>query len=139
MFKGFKPQGLQKIASRMGYAGRMEEFDNYLEQNPEKQREMITYQAKAQEMANGGLLKFQPQNPGGETSKQAKFAPMYNQFKESDFYKDSQKGVGATVTGGAIVDITGLSMATSLGDPFSTPWANVVTGATNTWTEVNAA
>ena len=47
MFKGFKPQGLQKIASRMGYAGRMEEFDNYLEQNPEKQREMITYQAKA--------------------------------------------------------------------------------------------
>jgi hypothetical protein len=104
MFKGFKPQGLQKIASRMGYAGRMEEFDNYLEQNPEKQREMITYQAKAQEMANGGLLKFQPQVPGGETSKQAKFAPMYNQFKESDFYKDSQKGVGATVMGGAIVD-----------------------------------
>ena len=104
MFKGFKPQGLQKIASRMGYAGRMEEFDNYLEQNPEKQREMITYQAKAQEMANGGLLKFQPQNPGGETSKQAKFAPMYNQFKESDFYKDSQKGIGATVTGGAMVD-----------------------------------
>jgi hypothetical protein len=44
-----------------------------------------------------------------------------------------------TVTGGAIVDITGLSMTTALGDPFSTPWANVVTGATNTWTEVNAA
>ena len=59
MFKGFKPQGLQKIASRMGYAGRMEEFDNYLEQNPEKQREMITYQAKAQEMANGGYVSMQ--------------------------------------------------------------------------------
>jgi len=44
-----------------------------------------------------------------------------------------------TVTGGAIVDITGLSMTSALGDPFSTPWANVVTGATNTWTEVNAA
>ena len=44
-----------------------------------------------------------------------------------------------TVTGGAVVDITGLSMATALGDPFSTPWANVVTGASNTWTEVNAA
>ena len=44
-----------------------------------------------------------------------------------------------TVTGGAIVDITGLSMTTALGDTFSTPWANVVTGATNTWTEVNAA
>jgi hypothetical protein len=44
-----------------------------------------------------------------------------------------------TVSGGAIVDITGLSMATALGDTFETPWANVVTGASNTWTEVNAA
>ena len=44
-----------------------------------------------------------------------------------------------TATGGAVVDLTGLSMATALGDPFSTPWANVVTGASNTWTEVNAA
>ena len=44
-----------------------------------------------------------------------------------------------TVTGGAVVDLTGLSMTTALGDPFSTPWANVVTGASNTWTEVNAA
>ena len=57
MFKGFKPQGLQKIASKMGYAGRMEEFDSYLEQNPEKQREMITYSAKAQEMARGGVVR----------------------------------------------------------------------------------
>ena len=44
-----------------------------------------------------------------------------------------------TATGGAVVDLTGLSMATALGDPCSTPWANVVTGASNTWTEVNAA
>ena len=56
VFKGFKPQGMQKIASRMGYAGRMEEFDSYLQQNPDKQREMITYQAKAQEMARGGSV-----------------------------------------------------------------------------------
>jgi len=59
MFKGFKPQGLQKIASRMGYAGRMEEFDQYLQQNPDKQREMIVYQSKAQEMAKGGVVKLQ--------------------------------------------------------------------------------
>ena len=57
MFKGFKPQGLQKIATRMGYAGRMEEFDNYLEQNPEKQREMITYRERAEEMARGGAVR----------------------------------------------------------------------------------
>jgi hypothetical protein len=57
MFTGFKPQGLQKIASKMGYAGRMEEFDQYLQQNPDKQREMIVYQGKAQEMARGGVVR----------------------------------------------------------------------------------
>jgi len=45
MFKGFKPQGLQKIASRMGYAGEMEKFDDYLKENPDKEREMIVYRA----------------------------------------------------------------------------------------------
>ena len=58
MFKGFKPQGLQKIATKMGYAGRMEEFDRYLEDNPDKQREMIVFQSKAQEMARGGVVKM---------------------------------------------------------------------------------
>jgi hypothetical protein len=56
MFTGFKPQGLQKIASKMGYSGRMEEFDQYLQQNPDKQREMIVYQGKAQQMAKGGVV-----------------------------------------------------------------------------------
>ena len=56
MFKGFKPQGLQKIATRMGYAGSMENFDEYIKQNPDKEREMIVYRAKAQEMAKGGSV-----------------------------------------------------------------------------------
>ena len=66
MFTGFKPQGLQKIASKMGYAGRMEEFDQYLQQNPDKQREMIVYQGKAQEMARGGVVRKLAE--GGETT-----------------------------------------------------------------------
>jgi hypothetical protein len=57
MFTGFKPQGLQKIATKMGYAGEMEKFDQYLEQNPDKQREMIVYQGKAQQMARGGMVR----------------------------------------------------------------------------------
>ena len=28
IFKGFKPQGMQKIAGKMGYQGSMENFDN---------------------------------------------------------------------------------------------------------------
>ena len=57
MFKGFKPQGLQKIATRMGYAGDMEKFDDYLKQNPDKEREMIVYRSKAQQMARGGSVR----------------------------------------------------------------------------------
>ena len=68
MFKGFKPQGLQKIATRMGYAGSMENFDDYLKQNPDKEREMIVYRSKAQEMARGGVVKLQE---GGETTNTA--------------------------------------------------------------------
>ena len=55
-FKGFKPQGLQKIATRMGYAGSMDKFDDYIKQNPDKEREMIVYRSKAQEMAKGGAV-----------------------------------------------------------------------------------
>src|SRR6056300_909300 len=64
MFKGFKPQGLQKIATRMGYAGSMENFDDYLKQNPDKEREMIVYRSKAQEMAKGGAVVKKMQEGG---------------------------------------------------------------------------
>ena len=31
MFKGFKPQAMEKIANKMGYQGSMQNFDNYLQ------------------------------------------------------------------------------------------------------------
>ena len=55
MFKGFKPQGLQKIANRMGYTGSLEGFDSYLQQNPDKQNMMNMYNQRAMQMASGGL------------------------------------------------------------------------------------
>ena len=67
VFKGFKPQGLQKIASRLGYAGNMENFDEYLKANPDKEREMIVYRSKAQEMARGGSVRRM--SVGGGTGK----------------------------------------------------------------------
>ena len=59
MFKGFKPQGMQKIANRLGYSGDMVNFDNYLQQNPEKQRQMIVYEDAARKMAEGGYVRMQ--------------------------------------------------------------------------------
>ena len=44
-----------------------------------------------------------------------------------------------TPLGGATVNVTGLDLSIVSGKPFATPWANVVTGASNTWTEVDAA
>ena len=65
VFKGFKPQGLQKIATRMGYAGDMEKFDDYIKANPDKEREMIVYRSKAQQMARGGSVRRMQE--GGDT------------------------------------------------------------------------
>ena len=60
IFRGFKPQAMQKIAGRLGYTGSMANFDSYLEQNPDKKREMIVFQEAAKEMARGGVVrKFQ--------------------------------------------------------------------------------
>ena len=50
------------------------------------------------------------------------------------FAEGTAQGIGE-----AVVNVTGLDLTTALGDTFETPWANVVTGASNTWTEVNAA
>jgi len=111
MFKGFKPQGLQKIATKMGYAGRMEEFDNYLQQNPEKQREMIVFQSKAQEMARGGSVVRMAVGGFGNSSDDGgskpvgpfytgKDAPKYQDYLKSPEYAATQTpfgGVGASV------------------------------------------
>jgi len=43
-----------------------------------------------------------------------------------------------TISGSAIVTPTGVEFSVILGNMRSTPWANVVTGASNTWTEVAA-
>jgi hypothetical protein len=57
MFRGFKPQGLQKIANSMGYTGSLEGFDSYLQQNPDKQNMMNMYNQRAIQMAQGGAVR----------------------------------------------------------------------------------
>ena len=43
-----------------------------------------------------------------------------------------------TATAPAAVILIGIEMSSFVGNMRSTPWANVVTGASNTWTEVAA-
>ena len=91
MFTGFKPSGMQKIANRLGYSGDMVNFDNYLQQNPDKQRQMIVFEEAARKMAEGGYVKMQT---GGMTS-----APNYQDFLKSGIYKERVMGGGDNLFG----------------------------------------
>jgi hypothetical protein len=73
IFTGFKPQAMQKIASRLGYKGSMEQFDNFLEQNPEKKRQMVVYEEAAKQMAKGGVVRLQ--TGGAPTQSTPSFTP----------------------------------------------------------------
>ena len=55
-FKGFKPEAMKKIQGSLGYQGYPEDFDNYLEQNPDKKQVMDGYKEKAVAMMNGGIV-----------------------------------------------------------------------------------
>ena len=57
MFKGFKPQAMNKIAGAMGYQGDMNQFQQYVDQDPARQQQMELYTNKAMQMAKGGYAK----------------------------------------------------------------------------------
>ena len=64
-FQGFKPSGMEKIANAMGFQGNMNDFQKFLNDNPDRQAEMMGYQNMARRMAEGGIIKMQE----GGTSK----------------------------------------------------------------------
>ena len=50
-FQGFKPSGMEKIANAMGFQGNVKDFQKFLNDNPDRQAEMLRYQDIAREMA----------------------------------------------------------------------------------------
>ena len=58
-FQGFKPSGIEKIANAMGFQGNIKDFQKFLDENPDRQSEMMRYQDIAREMAKGGVIKMQ--------------------------------------------------------------------------------
>ena len=57
MFKAFKPAAMNKIAQAMGYQGDMNQFQQFIEQDPARQQQMNMYTNAAQKMAKGGMVK----------------------------------------------------------------------------------
>ena len=66
-FQGFKPSGIEKIANAMGFQGEEKEFKKFLEENPDRQAEMMRYQDIARKMVEGGYVKKMQE--GGYTPK----------------------------------------------------------------------
>ena len=64
-FQGFKPSGLEKIANAMGFQGEEKDFKKFLEENPDRQAEMLRYQDIARKMVEGGYVK--KMSRGGDT------------------------------------------------------------------------
>ena len=76
MFKGFKPQAMNKIAGAMGYRGDMNQFQQYVDQDPARQQQMNMYTNAARKMAAGGYVpRF---NTGGVTNNQEEEQPVSN-------------------------------------------------------------
>jgi hypothetical protein len=65
-FQGFKPSGIEKIANAMGFQGEEKEFKKFLEENPDRQAEMMRYQDIARKMVEGGYVKKMQE--GGDTT-----------------------------------------------------------------------
>ena len=59
IFQGFKPSGMEKIANSMGFQGNMNDFQKFLNDNPDRQAEMMRYQNMARKLAEGGVVKMQ--------------------------------------------------------------------------------
>jgi hypothetical protein len=55
-FQGFKPSGIEKIANAMGFQGEEKDFQKFLEENPDRQAEMLRYQDIARKMVEGGYV-----------------------------------------------------------------------------------
>ena len=58
-FQGFKPQAMERIAGTLGYQGDMGKFKDFLETDPEAQSKFNTFQNKAIQMMNGGMVRKQ--------------------------------------------------------------------------------
>ena len=58
-FSGFRPEAMQRIASNLGYQGDMNNFNTFLQQNPEANQRMDYFVNAARRMAKGGMIKTQ--------------------------------------------------------------------------------
>jgi hypothetical protein len=67
-FKAFKPEALNKIAGAMGYQGDMSQFQQFIEEDPQRKAQMDKYTNAARMMARGGAVMKYSYNRHNSTS-----------------------------------------------------------------------
>lgn len=75
-FQGFKPEAMQRIAGTLGYQGDMQNFQQFLAANPDKQAFMDSYTQQAMNMVKGGAVR-KNYNEGGMTIGQESVDRLY--------------------------------------------------------------
>ena len=123
-FQGFKPSGIEKIANAMGFQGEEKDFQKFLEENPDRQAEMMRYQDIARKMVSGGYVnKYQE---GGTVKKDIRDI-------SSSMVTNPKVPAGAKVTPFGIPQgDTGQTVPTDSGQVTGTPTATTTTASTAT-------
>ena len=120
-FQGFKPSGMEKIANAMGFQGNIKDFQQFLQDNPDRQAEMMRYQDVAKKMASGGYIKrYQEGGSIGAVAAKRVTDPKLPQ--------------GAAVTPYGVPTDPNQSIATTSGQVGTTPMASGVGAITATAT-----
>jgi len=108
MFKAFKPEAMDKIAQRMGYTGDMNQFQQYVEQDPMRKYQMNLYTKSAMEMAKGGMARRNYNTGGTATTTnqntQTQTAPGVGDFTVNQMYNPALPAGGVTVAATTPVD-----------------------------------
>jgi len=97
-FQGFKPSGLEKIANAMGFQGEEKDFKKFLEENPDRQAEMLRYQDIARKMVEGGYVR--KMSEGGSPEAAEALSPKKKSIRDIslDRVTDPKVPTGATVS-----------------------------------------
>ena len=128
-FQGFKPSGMEKIANSMGFQGNMNDFQKFLNDNPDRQAEMMRYQNMARKMVEGGYVRKMQE--GGDTTPAE---PKKKSIRDIslDRVTDPKVPTGATVSPYAVpTDDPEQTISTTSGQVSTTaPQATVTTADT---------
>ena len=145
-FKAFKPQAMNKIAGAMGYTGDMNQFQNYIEQDPMRQQQMQKYNNAAMQMARGGVVKKMAEGGDASTPAAPTAAPAtINEASMQRMYSPGlpvggvTQAVGTTSETGQYVAPTTGTITGNVAVPTTTAGTAQVTPPANTQANVMEA